>query len=93
MRNIHSMYLYRYTTGLRIHFIQSRQFPLNYYLKNWDPNSIPFSETTDSSDLRIFLNIKTNYSISLPINSISISEAASVIHLLVAPLPDGLFTT
>lgn len=68
----------------------TKQFPLNYYLIQTQFHSL--SETTDSSGFRIVLNIKTNYPISLPINLISISEAASVVCLLVAPVPDGWFT-
>lgn len=45
-------------------------------------NSVPYLRQ-QTSTLRIFLNIKTNYPISLPINSISVSEAASAVHLLV----------
>lgn len=50
------------------------------------------SETADSSGLRLFLNIKTNYPISLPINPISIPDSASVVHLSVVPLQCDLFT-
>lgn len=50
------------------------------------------SETADCSGLRLFLNIKTNYPISLPINPISIPDSASVVHLWVVPLQYDLFT-
>lgn len=64
----------------------TKPFPLSYYLNiGIQTQFLSPSETTDSSGLRIFLNIKTNYPISLPINSISISEPASVACLLAVP--------
>ena len=64
----------------------TKPFPLSYYLKYWDSNPIPFSIWDNR--LLWFEDIfkyKTNYPISLPINSISISEPASVACLLAVP--------